>query len=390
MFLSHAFRNMLTTRPVPADAKRRDVKLLSKCRSNVRSFCDLEIPDGTEKLRISDNAITDFVGLRDIDSLIDVIIDNNPIISFRGFPTLGNLKHLSLRQTPIAKLPNFRALAVLCTGDQLESLNGQEVTTVDRTSAKAYASGKPAISLRGFTNLSHPPEMINSGSAARDLIVRGWLPREPIALSRARKIRSKTTRLSEMVSGWNAARDIRADILAMVERQEQDPISVQIARTLREIGSEESDIQASLRKHFAPILTAPPRKAPPPLSEVDARLEGQEKVLQTLATQLHALRSGNRTFNDYQAMIGEAGNSLIENAEIVSRYLGNEGRQSKAGELDYEGLRKAVIAFLREDPDTTDADLINALIHRAEEEEDMADLAEEEEAVFEADLLEDE
>jgi Leucine-rich repeat (LRR) protein len=136
---------MITAQPRFSDTKSRDLRLLARPRHNVRFFCDIEIPDGVEQMHLPENWITDFVGLPDSDSLVDLVLDKNPIISFRGFPTLRNLQHFSLRGTPISKVPNFRALAVLCAGDQLESLNGQEVTTVDRAAAKAYQSGKPAV-----------------------------------------------------------------------------------------------------------------------------------------------------------------------------------------------------------------------------------------------------
>jgi hypothetical protein len=383
---------MITTQPKSAEAKHRDPKLIGKPRQNIRFFCDIEIPDGVEQLHLSDNSLIDFVGLPDSDSLADLVLDRNPIISFRGFPTLSSLQHLSLRGTPVSKLQNFRALAVLCAGDQLTSLNGQEVTAVDRAAAKAYQSGKPAVTLRGFQSAKNPPGPLDTDEVGREFIVRGWIPREPIAFAPTRRAKTKKPELNEIIGGWNPGRDVRAEILALVDRQEQDPLSVQITRTLRCIGYAEPEIGAFLRRYFGPPVREPRvRKVVVPEPDTDGGLERQQRVIETLAMQLHSLRSGNRTLTDYEAMVADAGRRLIENRTMVAGFAGGESATVRASDAvpDYETLRNAVVAFLGADQDATDADLIDGLNARDEAsaesgEEEMSD---EEDA---QDVLEDE
>jgi hypothetical protein len=357
--------------------KAREFKILSKPHQNIRFFCELEIPDGIEQLHLAENSITDFVGLNDSDCLIDIVLDKNPIISFRGFPTLTNLQHLSLRRTPISKLPNFRALAVLCSGDQLKNLNGQEVTSVDRASAKAYLRSFPQLKTQGDLD-----------PIARDLIIRGWIPREPIAFAPSREARTKKLDTKEINGAWNPARDVRADILALVERQEQDPISVQITRTLRYIGYTEIEIGEYLRRYFGAEIRNPPVKKGK-ISEIDAQLESQEEVIGTLARQLQILRSGNQVLANYQTMIAEAGKRLIENREIVAGYAG-EHVTPDVSVADHELLRTAVINFLHADPNSTDADLIDGLDAVIIREEDEEEDEEEVRRDFEQDSFDDE
>jgi hypothetical protein len=111
-------------------------------------------------------------------------------------------------------------------------------------------------------------------------------------------------------------------------------------------------------------------------------LEAQQKVIQELARQLHTLRTRNRTLTDYEAMIAESGKKLIENREIVAGYAHGGGEPSVVQVEDgrnYDLLRAAVIAFLGESADRTDADLIERLNEVFErEEEDAAAWAEDE------------
>jgi hypothetical protein len=240
--------------------------------------------------------------------------------------------------------------------------------------------------LRGFHTVRNTPPPPDTDEVARGFVVRGWIPREPVAFARSRKAKTKIPEVSEIIGGWNPARDVRAEVLALVERHEHDPVSVQITRTLRFIGYGESDIGAFLRRYFGPAALgtlAKTNKVPvaPPAPDADARYDPLEKIIETLAMQLHSLRSGNRTLTDYEAMIADAGRRLAENREIVAAYAGGDAPASKTGEPpNHEALREAVVAFLHRDPQSTDTDLIDALndLVDQDEEENPASDGEEE------------
>ena len=80
------------------------------------NFTDVSIPKNLISLTIQENYITDFIGLDSCQTLESLMVDRNPIISFHGFPQVPNLVNLSMIDTPISKLSNFRALAVIVAG----------------------------------------------------------------------------------------------------------------------------------------------------------------------------------------------------------------------------------------------------------------------------------
>jgi hypothetical protein len=108
---------------------------------------------------------------------------------------------------------------------------------------KAYLSGQIGCEFAEFPpGLFHLRLML----LPRDLIIRGWISREHVAFAPSRRTRRKGTDANEMTETWNSARDI----LAFVECQEQDPVSVHITRTLRYIGYTEVEIVPFLRRCF--------------------------------------------------------------------------------------------------------------------------------------------
>lgn len=337
----------------------------------INGFVEVTIPQGTKSLAINENYITDFVGLNSLPKLENLCLDKNPIISFRGFPKLPSLTNLSLIDTPISKLTNFRALAIVVAGQQLKTLNGIEVSTNDRAAALAYG----------------PPE------TTCQLIIRGWLPKKPVSLP-ARKSRNNT-------DNNNNTATIKNRILQMVDEQENDPISVRITRVLRAQGYGISQIREFLIDFFSPHTIK--KKEPKQVKEdssIEAQIKKQQQIIDVLAAQLHALRSGNRTFNDYDEMIKTSGINLLKNAEILNQMETEDQNNSqtvnqnmnqntnlnsnqnmnqntnpnsnqnpefsasktkKKNKPEYEILRSAVIDFLQVSEDTQDDVLIQLL-----------------------------
>ena len=104
----------------------------------ISSFNQIEIPDITSSLNLSRNYIAEFAGFEPGSRLETLILDDNPIVTFRNFPTINNIRHFSALRSPITLLPNFRLLTIIAIGDGLETINGTVVTLKE----KAEASGQ--------------------------------------------------------------------------------------------------------------------------------------------------------------------------------------------------------------------------------------------------------
>jgi hypothetical protein len=359
---------------------------VNKCRNGLRSFQEVHIPDGTKKLQLSDNHLVDFSGFDPIDSLEELNVDRNPLISFRGFPVLKNLKYLSLVGSPVSKLPNFRALAILVAGFDLLFLNSREVTTSDRSSALAYDFDGDTRSTDRSSALAYDFE-----GDTRSLIVRGWIPRRPVAAALVPRVRPvekywrsiKKTADPKWTSATQPQRKLaQKGIRQLVDRQELDPISVRITRTLRAIGYSRDQICECLRTHFGPTAIRSQPKAKPPRkpSLIESEIDERQREINDLARQLHLLRTGNQALSEYEAMIDDAGRNLRANRKIVEGYKSRPTvPQTQAPKPDHQGLTDAVIAYLHADQNSTDRDLIdllNGIADAREEEEDIFDLDE--------------
>ena len=298
------------------------------------NFTDVSIPKNLISLTIQENYITDFIGLDSCQTLESLMVDRNPIISFHGFPQVPNLVNLSMIDTPISKLSNFRALAVIVAGQQLKTLNGIEVSSNDRAAALAYG----------------PPEIISQ------LVVRGWIPKRPVALPKQKLRKNETNEING---------DCR--IFKLIDDQSNDPISVKITRVLRAQGYNITQIRDFLHDYFSPHTPQTKQsKSQKEDSSIEAQIKKQQQIIDVLAAQLQALRSGNQTFNDYDQMIKSYGANLLKNAELLrqeeidEKIVANENPQKikKTNNTDYEALRNAIIDFLQVDDTWHDDELI--------------------------------
>ena len=317
----------------------------SLTHANQRFFLDVNIPEGTQNVVLTGNRFVDFVGFKPVDSIETLNLDNNPILSFRGFPLMPNLRSLSMIGTPIAGLQNFRVQALACCGPKLRYINGSDVTSNEKSAAAAFGDQK----------LSH------------DFLIRGWIPKKPIAIQPDRGIDySKSTGKK----GAPQALPAKKRIEKIVESQDADPVSVRAVRVLRAQGNDTAQIRAFLRKHFAPTKEkeytgkAPTYKKKQETA-VEVQIQHQQELINVMAAQLQALRTGNRTFNEYNEMVETAGRLLIENAEFLARLESGEPLEKtetvKVVRRDYELLRAAIVEFLDVDASTPDCELISAL-----------------------------
>ncbi|OHT03157.1 hypothetical protein TRFO_06831 [Tritrichomonas foetus] len=158
--------------------------------------------------------------------------------------------------------------------------------------------------------------------------------------------------------------------MKLVDDQENDPVTVRVTRLLRSQGLGIPQIREFLRDFFGPHQ--PKHAEPKPTKEesaIEAQIKKQQQIIDVLAAQLQALRSGNRTFNDYDDMIRTAGANLLKNAELLqksenepdNKMATTKSQTKKSNKEEYELLRKAVIDFLQVDEDEDDESLIKLL-----------------------------
>lgn len=100
----------------------------------IKTFMDIKILRNIKNLDCSWNKIQDFENFVPGSKLETLIVDGNPILSFRNFPQKNNLIHFSAINTPISTLPHFREICLLVIGPQLQSINGIDVTENEKIS----------------------------------------------------------------------------------------------------------------------------------------------------------------------------------------------------------------------------------------------------------------
>ena len=89
-----------------------------KTNAQIRSFHNLSFQSDIEYLNLSNNLFFDFIGFQPPKKLKALIMNDNPILSFEGFPEgeTTNLEEISLINCPISKLGNFRSLCLIVIG----------------------------------------------------------------------------------------------------------------------------------------------------------------------------------------------------------------------------------------------------------------------------------
>lgn len=327
---------------------KHEISLL-KTNEQIRSFKNLSFQDSIESLNLSNNLFFDFIDFKPPNRLKALILNDNPIISFEGFPDgqTPNLEEISLINCPISRMRNFRSLCIIAVGTQLKSINGVKITHNDLSSALKYG-----------TELAN-----NDSKTIRQLLIHGWLPKKPVILEK-----------STLDSIWNS-----------LESRKNDPFSLKTVSKLRIIGYDKSEIKDVLRKYFSPSSKSKfYKKNIPEKNEsdpIESQVQKQQELINTLSVQIQSLRNGNKTFNAYDEMLKTIGAPLIKNAEIIINHDTIKTNSKTAGQSnlqnddDYEELRKAAIDLIQEPETIDDYELIQKLsdIFFGNETDDLKD-----------------
>ena len=106
-------------------------------------------------LDVSRNEIESIEGLRRFPKLTHFIANSTKIADLRGFKALEGVTTISLENTPVSELENFKLGLAIVVGASLRSINGKMIPTTIARRAQSY------------------PDV------CRDLIDRGWMPEYP-------------------------------------------------------------------------------------------------------------------------------------------------------------------------------------------------------------------
>jgi hypothetical protein len=334
------------------------------------SFDQIEIPVVTKVLNLSDNNITSFEGFNPPQRLDTLILDGNPLLSFLGFPKLHSLRHFSAKKSPLADLPNFASLTLLClesgsyeTSDghakvddlapcRLETLNGRAVTVSDRAAVSPKSLAQQFVTRDSFDAHVRPTpgDLRAIVQPLGDALRRGW-------------IADALPRRLEQVAREAAA-------------VECDPVSVRVVRIFGFIQHRQWEVAGLFERLLAP---APPRVQPAVFvgDEWTARAEKQQSLIFQLNSELQELRASQaqaeqartaakkkveaaelseETLGGYQALLAMYGRPLLENSAKVK----SDGRAGKA-QQNRDGVRAAVAQLVGAQPGASDAELTRML-----------------------------
>ena len=137
-------------------------------------------PTGIEDLILDQNPISSFVGFPPMHSLKSLSMNSTNISDFRGFPLLPNLEVISLNGTPVMSHPYARlALLLLCP--RVRTVNGEPVTGSERQLTKLYPSECPSLIRSGWMPTVPPPKEKDIEKISRTLVEkrRAAYKREP-------------------------------------------------------------------------------------------------------------------------------------------------------------------------------------------------------------------
>lgn len=176
-------------KPSVKETKKRT--RISPPRRKIYSFQDLKISDDCGSIDLTKKSIETFVGLPNLEYLIRLNLDSNPLKSFEGSPKLPNLRWLSARNSPISRNPYFKLMAAIVFGNKLATINNEKVMPQIHQQATAFRDSLYPELLKGriIANL-RPLRFIDTKN---DVVVNA----EPSILAATKKIGYKAPAVQE-------------------------------------------------------------------------------------------------------------------------------------------------------------------------------------------------
>lgn len=328
-------------------AKAGEINLENR---EISAFSQIDIPDITNKINLTNNFIADFTGFRPDLRLDTLILDNNPIVTFRNFPEIHQIRHFSAINAPITLLPNYRWLVLLALGNSLETIDGTMIQPAER----AAVSGEKLCELfsRKVNFTISQSEAEQTRNRLANSLRKGWISNTyPKSIEFAEK---------------------------EADSAENDPITVLAVRLFNLVHADEVTMTQFLRHHMAPthkIVIEPPK--------IDDKLEQQQNLINFMRDQLVELKKEHQnqmkklqkvtthktkaqkqeelkdlsegTLNAYNELLLRAAPQLIENSQMMFE------EEKKIEKKDPRGLRKVVAKLLGVDSTIGDRELAKML-----------------------------
>lgn len=149
--------SVASARATPAPAAEPNFNFSKKVihtKKDLLSFTDLQIPETTKDVNVSQNKLTDFTGLNALKHLESLDVSHNRIKSLSGFPHLPHLRSINVLGNEIMKNQFIRvALVVVCP--TLRVINGEAVRPNELRIVKEYNAEHAAL-LRSGWSIAHP------------------------------------------------------------------------------------------------------------------------------------------------------------------------------------------------------------------------------------------
>ena len=322
-------------------------KIFPVTGNRLRDLTNIKIPSAAVSFDASDNLLTDFTGFECPANIEGVVFDNNPIVSFKNFPTETKITSFSAKGCPISLLPNFKQLVLLVVGSQVQTINGERVTNQEKFSVAPQTLANLYFGSDSNKQSDDEKEMIilELGDALRN----GWISD---SLPRQLKVAQDES-----------------------ERQSNDTVSTRAVRLATLLKWNDSATLELIHNIFNETPDKKQSVRVPKQAQIDEQLERQRTLITSMEDEIRLLQQQRQ----HQEEAKEATRiNLREEAPQVSpqsmdlyldmlqKYASELETNSHDVELekntiDPEGLRRAVKKFLKKPQDTRDTVLIKEL-----------------------------
>ena len=113
-----------------------------RIHQRIKSFAEFRSKPGCSSIDVSKNHIQNFIGFEghEVQHLAQLNLDSNPIRSFEGCKTCPRLTWLSMRNTPISRNKYFKLMCLIMFGDQLQTINNEQIPKRFKVQAVALRS----------------------------------------------------------------------------------------------------------------------------------------------------------------------------------------------------------------------------------------------------------
>lgn len=133
--------------------KEKKLNLTGKLDLNGEVLEDLSFIGSRPSMKVLDlsfTSILSFEGLSIQPRLEHLILDGSTITSFKNASSIANITKISLQNTPVSSIPNYKISLILVCGKNLRIINGKIIPESLKKKAAAYPSIASKLVDRGW------------------------------------------------------------------------------------------------------------------------------------------------------------------------------------------------------------------------------------------------